>query len=75
MSTEVTDFLLVDFRSDRFYRSFVSGGAPDESIGYQEHELEGVQEAVEWSQRGDVLILLIHEDVERVTEYLSSLSR
>jgi len=54
---------------------FLELGAPAKVLGYQEHELEGVREAVEWSQSGDVLILLIHEDVEGVTEYLSNRSR
>jgi UDP-N-acetylmuramyl tripeptide synthase len=54
---------------------FLELGAPAGIIGYQEHELEGVREAVEWSRRGDVLILLIHEDVEGVTEFLSNRSR
>jgi UDP-N-acetylmuramyl tripeptide synthase len=53
---------------------FLELGAPAETIGYQEHELEGVREAVEWSRRGDVLILLIHEDVDGVTEFLSDRS-
>ncbi len=56
-------------------RRFLELGAPAGIIGYQEHELEGVREAVEWSQRGDVLILLIHEDVDGVTEFLSNRSR
>ena len=54
---------------------FLELGAPAETIGYQEHELAGVREAVEWSRRGDVLILLVHEDVEGVTEFLSNRSR
>jgi UDP-N-acetylmuramyl tripeptide synthase len=49
---------------------FLSLGAPAEIIGYQEHELDGVREAVAWSRPGDVLMLLIHEDVDGVTEYL-----
>jgi UDP-N-acetylmuramyl tripeptide synthase len=54
---------------------FLELGAPAETIGYQEHELAGVREAVEWSRCGDVLILLVHEDVEGVTEFLSNRSR
>jgi len=54
---------------------FLELGAPAEVLGYQEHELAGVREAVEWSRSGDVLILLIHEDLEAVTEFLSSRSR
>lgn len=54
---------------------FLQLGAPAEIIGYQEHELEGVREAVEWARTGDVLILLVHEDVDGVTEYLSDRSR
>ncbi len=54
---------------------FLELGAPAGIIGFQEHELEGVREAVEWSRRGDLLILLIHEDVEGVTEFLSNRSR
>ncbi len=38
-------------------------------------QLEGVREAVEWSRSGDVLLLLVHEDVKAVTEYLSNVSR
>ena len=54
---------------------FLELGARAEILGYQEQELEAVREAVEWSQNGDVLMLLIHEDVEAVTEYLSNYSR
>ena len=54
---------------------FLELGARAEILGYQEQELEAVREAVEWSQNGDVLMLLIHEDVEAVTEYLSNHSR
>ncbi len=54
---------------------FLQLGAPAEILDYQEHELEGVRAAVEWSRIGDVLILLIHEDVDGVTEYLSNRSR
>lgn len=51
---------------------FLSLGAPAEIIGYQEQELDGVREAVAWSQPGDVLMLLIHEDLDGVTEYLTN---
>ncbi len=54
---------------------FLRLGAAAEILGYQEQEMEAVREAVEWSRSGDVLILLIHEDVEGVTEYLSNRSR
>ena len=54
---------------------FLQLGAPGALIGYQERELDAVREAVDWSRSGDVLILLIHEDVDTVTEYLASLSR
>ena len=54
---------------------FLELGAPAGIIGYHEHELDGVREAVEWSRRGDVLILLIHEDVDGVTEFLSNRCR
>jgi cyanophycin synthetase len=54
---------------------FLQLGAPAEILGYQEKELEGVREAVEWSRSGDVLILLVHEDLEGVTEYLSNRCR
>jgi cyanophycin synthetase len=50
-------------------------GARAEILAYQEHELDAVREAVEWSRNGDVLILLIHEDVDAVIEYLSNRSR
>ena len=51
---------------------FLQLGASADILGYQEHELEGVREAVEWSRSGDILILLVHEDVGVVTEYLSN---
>ncbi|GMQ76618.1 MAG: Mur ligase family protein [Gammaproteobacteria bacterium] len=54
---------------------FLQLGAGAEILGYQEQEMQAVREAVEWSRSGDVLILLIHEDVEGVTEYLSDRSR
>lgn len=56
-------------------RRFQQLGAPADMLTYQAHELDGVREAVEWSQNGDVLILLIHEDVDAVTEYLGNRSR
>ena len=56
-------------------RRFLQLGARAEILGYQEQEIEGVREAVEWSRSGDVLILLVHEDVQGVTEYLSNRSR
>jgi cyanophycin synthetase len=56
-------------------RRFQQLGAPAEILAYQARELDGVREAVEWSRNGDVLILLIHEDVDAVTEYLSDRCR
>jgi cyanophycin synthetase len=56
-------------------RRFLQLGARAEILSYQEHELDAVREAVAWSRNGDVLILLIHEDVDGVTRYLSNRSR
>jgi len=54
---------------------FLQLGAAADILGYQEQEMAGVREAVAWSRSGDVLMLLIHEDVEGVTEYLRNRSR
>jgi UDP-N-acetylmuramyl tripeptide synthase len=56
-------------------RRFQQLGAPERILTYTEHELDAVREAVEWSQDGDVLILLIHEDVDGVTAYLNDRCR
>ena len=56
-------------------RRFLQLGARAEILSYQEHELDAVREAVQWSRNGDVLILLIHEDVDGVTRYLDNRSR
>jgi cyanophycin synthetase len=53
-------------------RRFLQLGAPQQILAYQEHELDAVREAVEWSRRGDVLMLLIHEDVDGITAFLNS---
>ena len=56
-------------------RRFQQLGAPADMLTYKAHELDAVREAVEWSREGDVLVLLIHEDVDAVSEYLSNCSR
>ena len=55
-------------------RRFQQLGAPEQALAYQEQELDAVREAVRWSQEGDVLVLLIHEDVDGVTAYLKELA-
>ena len=51
---------------------FLSLGATDDALGYQEQELDAVREALAWAGEGDLLILLVHEDLEGVTACLEA---
>ena len=53
---------------------FLRLGAPTEMLSYQDEELQAVREAVEWACAGDLLVLLIHENVQAVLDYLKSLN-
>ena len=46
-------------------------GAPPESLGRAESELEGVRQALAWAQPGDLLVLLVHTQREAVMEALT----
>ena len=48
-------------------------GAPDEAIALAGDEIEATRIALEWSQPGDMLVLLIHEDRSPVMELLERL--
>ena len=51
---------------------FLRLGAPEDALRYQEQELDAVREALAWGREGDLLILLVHEDLQGVTEYVQS---
>lgn len=51
---------------------FLRLGTAAETLGYQDEEVEAVREAVDWARAGDLLILLIHEDVQAIMDYLKS---
>ena len=51
-------------------RYFVESGADPGSIGYQAEEIDGVREARDWGEPGDLAIVLVHEDIDGVVEYV-----
>ncbi|UCC14671.1 MAG: Mur ligase [Gammaproteobacteria bacterium] len=53
---------------------FVEAGANPESISYQAEEIDGVKAAIDWAQPGDLAILLVHEDIAGVVEYVRTVS-
>ena len=45
-------------------------GAPESAIEIQAEESDAVRTALEWAEPGDLVILLIHEDLNAVVDYL-----
>ena len=45
-------------------------GAPESRIEHQEEELGAVEAALEWAEPGDLVILLIHENLDAALAYL-----
>jgi len=56
------------------YRLFVEAGADPESVSYQAEELDGVKAAIDWAEPGDLAILLVHEDIAGVVEFVKAAS-
>ncbi len=52
----------------------VKNGHPAEKTEYVEHELDAVRRALDWSQPGDLLLLISHSQREAVLEMLSDLA-
>lgn len=46
--------------------TFVNEGTDPDSIVYRSEELEGVHEALDWAGPGDLVIMLIHEQIDDV---------
>ncbi|MDH3377402.1 MAG: Mur ligase family protein, partial [Gammaproteobacteria bacterium] len=53
---------------------FVHRGIEPERISVVENEIDAVRAAIDWTQPGDLLMLLIHEDRDGVLAYLQTLS-
>lgn len=53
---------------------FVEAGADPASIGYQAKEIDGVREALDWVEPGDFAILLVHEDIHGMVDYVRAAS-
>ncbi len=51
---------------------FLKLGAAEDSIGYQEHEMDAVKKSLDMAGKGDLVIMLIHENMDAVTDYLRS---
>lgn len=52
----------------------IKHGHPQEQTEYVEHELDAVRRAIDWSQPGDLLLLISHSQREAVLELLSELA-
>jgi UDP-N-acetylmuramyl tripeptide synthase len=55
-------------------RYFVEAGADPDSIGYQAEEIDGVREALNWVEPGDLAVVLVHEDIDGLVEYVRAAS-
>ena len=53
----------------------LGAGAPAAAISYAAEELDAARQALEWAGPEDLVILLIHEDVDGVLELLRSAAR
>ena len=53
---------------------FVNSGIDADRISIESEELEAVKQAVDWAQPGDLVLLLIHENRQRVLEQLDTLA-
>ena len=56
------------------YRLFVEAGADPDSVSYQAEEIDGVKAAIDWAEPGDLAILLVHEDIAGVVEFVRAAS-
>jgi cyanophycin synthetase len=50
--------------------TFIAEGANPEIIEHVEYELDAVRQAIEWVRPGDLAIVLVHEDIKRVLEFV-----
>ncbi len=53
----------------------LGAGAPADAISYEAEELDATRQALEWAGPEDLVILLIHEDVDGVLELLRAAAR
>jgi len=52
---------------------FARCGVAEQVLGYQEEEMDAVREALQWAQKGDLVLLLVHEDPDAVIGYLEGI--
>ena len=50
-------------------------GAPEEAIGHAESELEAIEQALTWARKGDLLLLIAHEQRQAVLERMTELAK
>ncbi len=50
--------------------AFLSGGLAPDRISYAREEIDAVREALDWLEAGDLAVLLVHEDINAVTDLL-----
>ncbi len=50
-------------------------GAPEHALEHAPNELAAVEQALRWAQPGDLLLLITHEERERVLDYVKELAR
>jgi cyanophycin synthetase len=51
--------------------TFIAEGANPDNIEHVEHELDAVRQALEWVRPGDLAIVLAHEDIKSVLDFVS----
>ena len=54
-------------------QQYIDSGVEEQKITLIEQEIDAVTQAIEWSQPGDLLIMLVHEDRNQVLELLTKL--
>lgn len=52
------------------HEELLLAGAPESCIEHREEEMDAVKAALEWAEPGDLVILLIHEDLDAALAYL-----
>jgi cyanophycin synthetase len=50
--------------------AFLASGLAPEHISHVRSEMDGVRQALEWLEPGDIAVLLVHENIAAVTELL-----
>ena len=56
------------------HQTLIEAGCPEDRIGHADCELEAAQQALQWAQEGDLLLLLTLDQREEVLELLRSQS-